>query len=79
MSKKSCEGKCTIRICGTGSIGTKWQIVIPKEARDVMWLSPGDSVTFMLKDEKILWVIPNDSIEHLMDYIESEKNATLIK
>lgn len=79
MSEKNFGKDYTLRICGTGNIGTKWQIVIPKEARDAMWIGAWDSVTFVLRDEKILWVIPNNSIQNLMDYIESEKNVTLIK
>lgn len=80
MSKDSCNNKkSTIRICGTGTLGTKWQVVIPKEARDVLGISAGDSVTFMLKDEKVLGIIPNNSIEHLMQYLESEQNIHLIK
>lgn len=74
-----CKGEHTLRICGTAHIGAKWQIVIPKEVRDTLDLNSWDSVTFILKDEKMLWIIPNTSIQHLMDYVESEKKLTLIK
>lgn len=78
MSDIKYSQKSTMRLCGTWNIGSKWQIVIPKDARDVMGLSPGDSVSFVVKDEKFLWVIPNTSIEELLAYIESEKNITLV-
>ncbi len=74
-----CKKQHTLRICGTGNVGAKWQIVIPKEVRDILWLLPGDSVSFMLKDEKILGVIPNETIDTMLEYVASEKNITLIK
>ncbi|MGP7818254.1 AbrB/MazE/SpoVT family DNA-binding domain-containing protein [Niallia sp. 01092] len=42
------EGK---HIFGTVKVGTKGQIVIPKEARDIFNIKPGDSL-LMLGDEK---------------------------
>ncbi|WP_342506452.1 AbrB/MazE/SpoVT family DNA-binding domain-containing protein [Sporosarcina sp. FSL K6-2383] len=38
-------------IFGTVKVGTKGQIVIPKEARDIFNIQPGDSL-LMLGDEK---------------------------
>ncbi len=79
MPDKKCSRKSTMRLCGTWNIGSKWQIVIPKDARDAIGLSPGDSVSFLVKDEKFLGVIPNTDIEELFEYIQSEKNITLIQ
>ena len=69
----------TLRICGTWSIGSKWQIVIPKDVRDLLGMKPWDSMSFLLKDEKFLWMVPNNSIDLIMQYIESEKNVSLIQ
>lgn len=79
MTQDTCSWEHTLRICGTGNIGSKWQIVIPKEVRETLWLLPGDSVTFLLKDEKILGMVPNNSIETLMEYVATEKNISLIQ
>lgn len=79
MSHTGCSGEQTLRICWTANIGTKWQIVIPKDIRDILSLQSGDSVSFILKDEKFLGIISNNSIEDLMDYVATEKNVTLIK
>ncbi|MBA4537137.1 AbrB/MazE/SpoVT family DNA-binding domain-containing protein [Bacillus aquiflavi] len=42
------EGK---HVFGTVKVGTKGQIVIPKEAREIFDIKPGDSL-LMLGDEK---------------------------
>lgn len=63
---------CKMKLCGTTTIGPKGQIVIPKEAREVLGLNPGDSVTLVLKDDKALAVIKNENIQELFDYIKAE-------
>ena len=80
MSKsRKTEQEHTLRICGTWSIWSKGQIVIPKEVREILGMESWDSVSFLLKDEKFLWIVPNNSIDLIMQYIESEKNVSLIK
>jgi len=76
---KNCWETHTIRLAGVWNLWSKWQIVIPKEIRDTLWISPGDSVTLVLRDDKMLGIVPNHSISELMEYVESEKNITLIK
>lgn len=76
---KKCSDKHTMRLCGTANIGSKWQIVIPKEVRETLWLKSWDSVSFMVKDEKFLGIIPNDQIEVLLEYVAWEKNISLIR
>lgn len=74
-----CTTSCIMELCWTTNIGSKWQIVIPKEVREKLGLDSWDSVTFILKDNKFLWIISNSDIDMLLEYIQWEKNITLIK
>lgn len=56
----------------TTTIWPKWQIVIPKEARDMLNLNPWDSVTIITKDNKAVAIIKNEDIKELFDYMKSE-------
>jgi len=77
--KENKKCKSMFRLCGTTNIGTKWQVVIPKEARDLIWISPWDSVSFVVKDNELIGIIPNKSIDSLMEYILSEANWEFIQ
>lgn len=74
---KAC--KPIFKLCWTTNIGSKWQIVIPKEARDLLKISPWDSVSFVVKDNELIGVIPNKSIDTLMEYVLSETNWEFIQ
>ena len=63
---------CKMKLYGTTTIGPKWQIVIPKEARDRLNMHPGDSVTIITKDDKAVAIIKNEDISELFEYIKSE-------
>lgn len=66
--------KCTskMKLHWTTTIWPKWQIVIPKEVRDMLKLSPWDSLTIVTKDDVAIAMIKNEDIKELFDYIKSE-------
>jgi len=66
------EKKCDIKLYWTTTIWPKWQIVIPKEIRDKLWLNTGDSMSIILKDDKFIWILRNKDVSELMEYIENE-------
>ena len=61
-------------IFGTVKVGTKGQIVIPKEARDCFGIAPGDTL-MMLGDAKSgLAVITNDELLRMLsNAMEAER------
>jgi len=61
-----------LKVVGTTTIWTKWQIVIPKEIREKLDLNPWDNMVVLMKDNKYIWLVKNDNIWDLMKYITSE-------
>lgn len=63
---------CKMRLHWTTTIWPKWQIVIPKEARERLNLNPWDSVTIITKDDLAVAIIKNEDIKELFEYVKSE-------
>lgn len=63
---------CKMKIHGTAIIWPKWQVVIPKEVRDLLWISPWDSLVIVTKDGKAVAMIKNEDITELFEYAKSE-------
>jgi AbrB family looped-hinge helix DNA binding protein len=55
------------KFVGVAKVGEKGQIVIPKEARDMFDINPGDSVILLCDKEKGIALIKADVIQ---DYAE---------
>ena len=51
------------RFVGICKVGEKGQIVIPKEARSMFNINPGDSVVLLCDKEKGIAIIKSDVIE----------------
>ncbi len=47
----------------TATVGTKGQIVIPKEARDMFGIKPGDTLIILGDRERGLAIPPKDQID----------------
>lgn len=54
---------------GVCKVGEKGQIVIPKEARDMFGIAPGDSVVVLCDKEKGMAVVKADIMEEFTDEI----------
>ncbi|MDD3793637.1 MAG: AbrB/MazE/SpoVT family DNA-binding domain-containing protein [Candidatus Gracilibacteria bacterium] len=63
---------CDIKLHGITNIGPKGQIVIPKDVRDLLGLSPGDTLTVITKDTKFLGLIRNNDVNELLEFIQSQ-------
>ena len=57
------------KFVGISKVGEKGQIVIPKEARDMFNIKPGDSVIVLCDKEKGIALLKADAIEDLTDKI----------
>lgn len=64
--KKNMDKNKYIGVC---KMGEKGQIVIPKEARKMFDLNPGDSVIVLCDKEKGMAILKSDYIEGLTDKV----------
>ncbi len=57
------------KFIGVAKVGEKGQIVIPKEAREMFDINPGDSVVVLCDKEKGMAILKSDFMEESMDKI----------
>ncbi len=57
------------KFVGISRVGEKGQIVIPKEARDMFDIKPGDSIIVLCDKNKGIALLKADAIEDLTDKI----------
>lgn len=72
------KNKCNIKLYSTSTVWPKWQIVIPKDVRDTLWVKPGDNFIFTIHDWKYIWMVNNNDINELLEYIELIKKEDWI-
>lgn len=53
----------------TAKVGEKGQIVIPKEARDIFGIKPGDTVLLLGDEAQGIAIVNNDAFIHFADAI----------
>jgi AbrB family looped-hinge helix DNA binding protein len=63
------EGK---HIFGTVKVGEKGQIVIPKEAREIFHIKPGDSLLLVGDESQGIAIIQNDIVEQFFRSIMND-------
>lgn len=66
---KTPKGK---HIFGLVTVGTKGQIVIPKKARDVFGIEPGDSLVLVGDEKEGLAIITNERVSRMFQNILKE-------
>ena len=57
------------KFVGISKVGEKGQIVIPKDARDMFNINPGDSVIVLCDKKRGIAIVKTDIIESLTDKI----------
>lgn len=57
------------KFVGISKVGEKGQIVIPKEARDMFDIKPGDSIIVLCDRSRGIALLKADAIEDLSDKI----------
>ena len=57
------------KFVGIAKVGEKGQIVIPKEARDMFDIKPGDAVVVLCDKKKGMAIIKSDILENTIDKV----------
>lgn len=60
---------------GISRVGEKGQIVIPKEARDMFEIKPGDSIVVLCDKQKGIALVKSDVIENIGNEILGGKDG----
>ena len=67
MKKKD----CVMKLYWVVTIWAKWQIVIPKEIREKLNIWHWDTMAVLLKDDKYVWLVKNEDINGIMEYVSN--------
>ena len=57
------------KFAGIAKVGEKGQIVIPKEARDMFDIKPGDSVIILCDKNRGMAIVKSEVLEDTMDKV----------
>ena len=60
------------KFVGIAKVGEKGQIVIPKQARDMFNIKPGDSLVILCDKDKGIAILKSEVLEDSMDKIIEE-------
>ena len=71
--KKETGVNCWVKLYNTTTVWPKWQIVIPKEVRDLLNLEPWDSLAVLTQENRFIGLVRNQDINELMEYIKTSK------
>lgn len=61
------------------TVGEKGQIVIPKQARDVFGIKPGDNLILLGDEKKGIAIPPKNAMEMLSKMIFGDSDNSIIK
>lgn len=74
-SKITSPDMCDVKMYGSVTVGTKWQVVIPKEVREALDIDSGDTLIVLTKHGKAIGMIKADDMPAFMEYMQQEMKA----
>ena len=63
-----------VKMHGSVTVGTKWQIVIPKDVRDMLEIGEGETLMTITKYGRFVWFIKAEDMEDFIELLKSECN-----
>lgn len=64
------------KFAGTVTVGTKGQIVIPKEARELFGIKPGDTLLLLADEKRGIAIPPKETFDELHEQIFGGEGKT---
>jgi AbrB family looped-hinge helix DNA binding protein len=64
--------ECGIKMYGSVVVGSKGQVVIPRDVRAELGIEPGDSMIVLTKHGKAIGMVKSDDLEEFMEYMKRE-------
>ncbi len=61
-----------LKIHNSVTVGTKWQIVIPKEVRDMLDIKEWDTLITITKYNKSVGFVKTEAIEEFIELLKAE-------
>lgn len=58
----------------TATVGEKGQIVIPKQAREIFGINPGDTLLLLGDEDRGIAIPPKNTLSHLYGVAFSQEN-----
>ncbi|MDD2891758.1 MAG: AbrB/MazE/SpoVT family DNA-binding domain-containing protein [Candidatus Gracilibacteria bacterium] len=75
MDSQKCSDlpqECDVKMYGSVTVGTKGQVVIPRDVRADLDIKPGDTLIVLTKHGKAIGMIKTDDMEVFMEYMKKE-------
>ena len=69
------HSECGVRMFGSVVVGSKGQVVIPKDVRDELSIHTGDTLVVVTKHGKAIGMIKADDLHEFMEYMKREMAA----
>ena len=70
MMDQSCPHHMELH--GSVTVGTKWQIVIPKEVRAQLGIEVGDKLIVITKDDIAVGLIKSENMKDILSHLQQE-------
>lgn len=72
MGFESDNPQCGIKMYGSVVVGSKGQVVIPKDVREELGISSGDTMMVLTKHGRAIGMIKSSDLEEFMAYMKQE-------
>ena len=63
-----------VRMHGSVTVGAKWQVVIPKDVRDMLDINEGDTLLTITKYGRFVGFVKSEDVKSFIELLKKESN-----